>query len=125
MGLASYRLRSDGEGHTKTLKQLAGVVVVGRRCDDCDVHALQLVDLRIVDLSEEELIAQAERVVAAAVEALRGHAAEVADAGKSDRDKAIQELIHRVATQRDHRADGHALANLEGRDGLLRLSRYR
>src|SRR5260370_32883986 len=125
MGLASYRLRSDGEGHTKTLQQSAGSVVSGRRCDDRYVHALQLVALRIVDLSEDELIAQAERVVAAAVEALRGHAAEVADAGKSDRDKAIQELIHRVATQRDHRADGHGLSTLEGRDVLLRLSRSR
>ncbi len=61
-------LRALAERHAKRLQQLAGAVVVLRRCDDCDVHALNLVDLRIVDLSENQLVAQAERIVAAAVE---------------------------------------------------------
>ena len=96
----------------------------GRRHDG-DVHALQLVHLGVVDLSEDQLIADAQGVVAASIKALGRDAAEVADAGKSDGDEAIEELVHRVAAQRDHGADRHALAHLEGRDGLLGLGGHR
>ena len=79
----------------KALQKGAGSVVVLRRGDDGDVHALELVDLRVIDLGEDELVAETEGVVATAIEALRGDAAEVADAGKSDRDEAVEELVHR------------------------------
>src|ERR1700761_8691112 len=119
------RLSSNAEGHTKALQQGAGTVVVLRRRDDGDVHTLQFVDLGVVDLSEDQLIAQAKGVVAATVEALRGNAAKVADAGKSDRDEAVKKFVHRVAAQGDHRTDRHTLAHLEGCDGLLRLGGHR
>src|SRR5439155_3736562 len=61
-----------------------------------------------------------ERVVAPAVEPARRHAAEVADAGKRDRDQAVEELPHPLAAQRDHRADRHPFSDLELRDRLLR-----
>src|SRR3712207_5832722 len=93
--------------------------VVARGRDDGDVHAARLVHLVEIDLGEDELVADAERVVAAPVERLRRDAAEVAHARQGHTNQTVEELVHPVAAQRDHRADGHALAQLEGRDGLL------
>ena len=53
--------------------------------DDAHFEPAQPVDLVVVDLREGELLAQAERVVAAAVEDSGRHAAEVADAGQGQR----------------------------------------
>src|SRR5579871_369240 len=118
-------LSSDAEGHSEALQQSACSVVILRRRDDGDVHSLEFVDLRVVNFGEDELVTQTERVVAAAIKALRGDATEVAHTRQSDRNQTVQELVHRVATQRNHRADGHALAHLEGSDGLLGLGRHR
>ena len=52
-------------------------------------------------------------IVAAAVEALAVHAAEVADARQGDVDQAVEEFVHLVAAQRDLAADRHVLAQLE------------
>jgi len=49
----------------KPFSRGAGAVVVGRGSDDGYVHALQFVHLGVIDLGEDELVAQAERVVAA------------------------------------------------------------
>src|SRR3954454_15113390 len=87
---------------------------------DRDVHAPRDVDAVVVDLREDQLLGDAERVVAAAVE-LRGQAAEVTDAGNGDADEAIEELPHAVAAQRDLGADGIAFTQLEAGDRLLRL----
>src|SRR5262249_39865878 len=84
-----------------------------------------LVDLHVVDLGEHELVAQAQRVVAAAVEAFRRHAFEVAYAGERDVHQPVEELPHALAAQRDHRRDGHALSDLERGDRLLRAPRDR
>src|SRR6202008_353380 len=53
------------------------------------------------------------------VEAAGVQAAEVADAGDSQADEPVEELPHAVAAQRDPRADGVALAELEAGDRLL------
>src|SRR4029078_4263357 len=101
------------------LQQLAGFFVGLGRGDDRDVHAAGLVHLHVVDLREENLVPEAKRVVAAAVEALDRDSLEVAHARQRDADQAVEELVHPLAPQRDHRADRHALAHLEGRDRLL------
>src|SRR5437870_4712120 len=62
------------------------------------------------NLALEQLLAETERVVAASVEALGRHAAEVAHAGQRDVDEAVEELVHPSAPERHLRADGHALA---------------
>src|SRR2546426_803462 len=54
------------------------LVVLGRR-DERDIHPPDLLDLVVVDLREDDLLGDPERVVALAVERLHGHAAEVAD----------------------------------------------
>src|SRR3712207_7512356 len=50
----------------------------------------------------------------------RSQPAEVTDARERDRHEPVEELPHPVAAQRDLGADGHALAELELRDRLLR-----
>src|SRR5215470_18656471 len=91
------------------------VVGVGRGADG-DVHATGLRDLVEIDLGENDVLLDAERVVAAAVEALRIEAAEVAHAGQRDVHQAIDEIVHARLAQRDLAADRLVLAQLEGRD---------
>ena len=57
-------------GMPKRGEQRPRLVVGPGRRHDADVHALDLLDLRVVDLGEDQLVADAERVVAAAVERL-------------------------------------------------------
>ena len=53
------------------LQKRARLLVVARGRDDGDVHPARLVHLVEIDLGEDELVAHAERVVAAPVERLR------------------------------------------------------
>src|SRR5438067_1581080 len=86
-------------------------VLVGvRGGGDGDVEPADARDGVVVDLGEDDLLADAERVVAAAVEGARAEAPEVADARERDRDQAIEELVHARATKCDLRADRHSLA---------------
>src|SRR5581483_9911474 len=95
-----------------------GVVVGLRAGRDRHVEAADLLNVVVVDLREDDLLAHAERVVAAAVERGRVEPAEVADARQRNRDQPVEELVHASAAQRHARADGHAGANLELRDRL-------
>src|SRR4051812_19055467 len=95
----------------------------GRR--DRDVEAADQVDAVVVDLGEDDLLADAQRVVAAPVERVRVEAAEVADARERDRDETVEELPHAVSAQRHLDADGHPLANLELRDRLASAAHLR
>src|SRR6185436_282015 len=113
------------ERHSELAQKKPRLLVILRRGDDGDVHALRLVDLARIDLRKDQVVANAEGVIAAPVERLRRHAAEVADARKSDVDQTIEKLVHLVAAQRDHRADGLPFAELEAGDRLLRLGDHR
>jgi hypothetical protein len=53
--------------HPETLKQRPCLIVVTRRGHDGHVHALPLVHLRVIDFRKNQLVAQAERVIAATV----------------------------------------------------------
>lgn len=70
---------------------------------------------------EDQLLLDAQAVVAAAVKGVGVDAAEVADAGQGHVEQAVQELPHAVAAQGDLRADGHTLTQLEVSHGLLGL----
>ena len=106
------------ERHPKRLEQRERLGVgLGRR-GDRHVEAAHLVDRVVVDLGEDDLLAHADRVVAATIERARVEAAEVADTRDRDRGEAIEELPHARAAQRDGHADGHAIADLEGGDRL-------
>src|SRR3979411_3352776 len=87
-------------------RQQAARLVVGAGCGhDGDFQPAELVDLVVVDLREDDLLAQAERVIAAAVEAVRVDTAEVADAGQGDVEELVQEEPHAAAAQRRFDAD--------------------
>src|SRR4051794_8835364 len=72
------------ERHAEASEQLAGLIIVRRGGDDRDIHALRVLDLIGLDLGEDDLFGQAEGVVAVTVEAVRVHAAEVADSRQGD-----------------------------------------
>src|SRR6188472_1781026 len=76
-----------------------------RRGRDRDVETPDRRNRVVVDLREDDLLANTERVVAAAVERARVEAAEVADARQRDRDEPVEELVHPGAAQRHARAD--------------------
>src|SRR5262245_35683849 len=96
------------------------LLVGARRGGDGHVEPARLVDPVVVDLREDRLLAQTQIVVAAAVEAVRVDAAEVADPRERDRREPVEELPHAVAAQGHLAADRHALAQLELGDRLAR-----
>src|SRR6266545_7924803 len=93
------------ERHPQLAKKKTSLLVILRVGDDGDVHALRLVDLSRIDLGEDQVVANAEGVIATTVERLRRHAAKVANARKSDVDQTIEKLVHLFAAKRDHRSD--------------------
>src|SRR5437588_671854 len=114
-----------GEREPETAQERQALLVRPRGGRDRDVEAAHLLDRVVVDLREDDLLPDAERVVAAAVERSRIEPAEVADARQRDRDEAVEELPHLGAPERHARADRHPLADLEARDRLLRATHLR
>src|SRR5690242_8786116 len=86
------------ERHADRREKRAGVVVGLGGGREGHVEAADLLDVVVVDLREDDLLAHAERVVAATVERPRVEAAEVADPGQRDRDEPVEELVHAVAS---------------------------
>src|SRR5688572_16289157 len=60
---------------------------------DDDIHAPYTVDLVIVDFRENDVFLDANRIVAVAIEAAIGNAAEVAHTRERDVDEPVEELI--------------------------------
>src|SRR3954447_5747504 len=112
------RVALAAEGHAECLEQRVGLGVGLRGRGDGDVQAPHLVDGVVVDLGEDDLLADAHRVAAAAVERRGLEPTEVADARERHRDQAGEELIGTVAAQRDAGHDRHALTDLDLGDGL-------
>src|SRR6516164_8502374 len=106
------------ERHAERGQERPGLLVGTGRRHDADVHPLDLLDLRVVDLGEDQLVPHPERVIAPAVERPRGDPAEVADAGERQVHEAVEELVHALAAQGDAAPDRHPLAELEVRDRL-------
>src|SRR3954471_4524018 len=120
LGHSRFPLRRP-EGHAHVAQERAAFLVVLGGGDDGDVHPFDLLDLVVVDLREDDLLADAKRVVAFPVERLGRNALEVAHAGKRDAHQAVEELVHAGAAQRHHRADRLSFAELEVRDRLASL----
>src|SRR4051795_7581478 len=113
------------EGHAEGLEQRVGLAVGRGRRRDGDVEPADLVDLVVVDLGEDDLLADPEVVVAPAVEGARRQSAEVADPGDRDGHEPVEELVGALAAERHRQADGHLLAHLELRDRLARAADVR
>src|SRR5215210_2816988 len=116
---SSPRLR--GEGHAEKLEQALRLLVGLRRRHDADLQPAETVHLVVFDLRERELLAQSQRVIAAAVERAAGDAAEVADPGQRERREPVQEVPHPLAPERDLRADRVARPKPELGDRALGL----
>jgi hypothetical protein len=86
------------------------------RVVDRDVEAADGWIVVVVDLREDDLLADPEREVAAAVERVRVEAAEVADAGQAIEISRSRNSHMRSPRSVTLRADGHALADLEPGD---------
>src|SRR5579875_143520 len=106
------------EGEPEGVEEGAPLGVVAGRGADRDVHPTCGIDAVVVDLGEDELLAQPEGVVAPAVEGAGGQAPEVPDARDGQRDQPVEELPRPIPAQGDLGADGHPLAQLEAGDGL-------
>src|SRR5687767_8937300 len=100
------------------------LIGLGRR-HESDVHTANLVDLFRLDLRKNDLLGDAEGVVASTVETALRHPLEVAHTRDRDANQTVIKFIHTLASKRDHSADGLALAQLESRDGLLGLGEHR
>src|SRR5207237_748572 len=111
--------------HSESCQQASSLVVGACGGDDRDFKPAQFVDLVVVDLREHDLLAQAERVVAAAVESVRAHAAEVADSRQRDVQQLVEEVPHATAAKSCLDADRLARAQLESGNGLLGLDQLR
>src|SRR5215471_7492225 len=75
-------------------QQRARLVVGLRAGADRDVHAPDVGCLVVIDLREDDVLLDADRVVAASVEALRRQAAEVTHARQRDGDQPVKEFVH-------------------------------
>ncbi len=101
------------EGEAEPEQQLEALLVGRRSRRQGDVEAPRLADRVVIDLREDKLLADAHRVVAAAVERAGVEPAEVADPGDRDRHQPVDELPHPGLAQGHRHADRHALAQLE------------
>src|SRR2546429_1390524 len=78
------------EGHPQLAQQrLSGVVPPGGR-HERDIHAMNPLDLVVVDLREDHLLLDPHRVVAPAVEAVRRQPAEIAHTRHRNRDEPVE-----------------------------------
>src|SRR5689334_25058642 len=101
------------ERHSKFLQQRQRLVIFGRRRDESDVHPVDLLDHVVVDLRENHLLFDAQRIVPATVEGASVNAAEIAKPLDRHRHEAVEELPHPRATQRDRGSDLLTLADTE------------
>src|SRR5260370_4512785 len=111
--------RSVDERHLEATEEGLRLRMGPRRRDEDDVHAAHGIDLVVVDLREHQLLLEAEREIAAPVEALAGDAAEVTYARQGNADEPVEELVHALAPQRHLPADRHVLSHLERGDRCL------
>src|SRR2546422_11120641 len=113
---------SRTERHAEVREQRLALGVVAGARHHRDVEPRDVLPRVVVDLGEDDLLADAERVVAAAVERLDRDALEVAHARQRDVDEPVEELPHPRAAQGHGAADRLPLAQLEVRDRLARAS---
>src|ERR1035437_1756040 len=83
-----------GEWQTEPAQERQRRLVAFGRGGDRDVETPDLSDVVVVDLGENDLLANAERVVAAPVERAGVEPAEVANARQRHRDQPVEKLVH-------------------------------
>src|SRR5207244_992868 len=114
-------LSSFGKGHAHHFQELQGFGVGLGSGDDSDIHALGAFNFIHVDLWENRLIVDPQRVVAPSVKGTDRQTTEIADAWQGRGDQAVEKLIHSLAAQSNMATDGLAFAELEIGDALAGL----
>src|SRR5262245_47754807 len=98
MRRSSHRFSSlplhSAKGYPERLEQRSSFVVGLRGRTDVDRQTLDLFHFVDVDLGEDDLLTNAERVVPPPIEGFVRDALEVANAWQCDVDQSIQELVH-------------------------------
>src|SRR5690606_736859 len=106
------------EREAECFQQRATFLVGLRRGRDGNVQPPDRIDLVVLDLREDDLLADPQAVIAATIERARVDSAEVADAGHRDVDQPVQELVHALPTQRYLTADRPTIANAKAGNRL-------
>src|SRR5579862_2398270 len=109
------------ERHAQMLQQRARLTVIRSRGHNGDVHALHLVDLLVRNFREDQLIVQAEGVVAPSIKRLGRYAAKITHPWQNNIYEPVEKFIHTVSAQGDHGPDRLPLAHFERRNRLLRF----
>src|SRR4029453_1432382 len=107
------KLASGSEGHAEVREQRLALGVVAGARHHRDVQPRDVLHRVVVDLGEDDLLADPEREVAAAVERLDRPALEVAHARQRHVHEPVEELPHALAAQCHGAANRLALAQLE------------
>src|SRR3989304_5336247 len=113
------------DGHAHQLKERPSLIIRLCRGSDGDVESTQAIDLVVIDLREDYLLAHTEIVAAPTVETARRDPTEVPDARESEAHQSIQHLVHPIAAQSDPPTDRHAGSQLEVGDRLARTPHLR
>src|SRR6218665_2549825 len=122
--LATSFSRLSSRWITATLALLGFFVGPGRG-GDADIETTQCIDLVVLDFRKNDLLLDADVVVAAALEGAARDAPKVTHPRQGHGHETVEELIHLHATQRDHATDGLAFADLEAGNGLFGLGHHR
>src|SRR6476660_5703732 len=87
------------ERHSHLTQERFGFLVRLRGGHDGNIKSDVALDFIELDLGEDRLVGNAERVVAVPVERFRRNASEIADARQRRFDEALQKFIHMLAAQ--------------------------
>src|SRR5437016_5643066 len=95
--LRRRRAALSREWHSNRVEQRECLLIGRCSSGDRDVEAADLIDLVVVDLGKDDLLAHAQRVVPTAVERTWIQPAEVPDPRDRDGHQAVEELVRAIA----------------------------
>jgi len=98
---------------SKLLQQGAGLLIVLGSGVEADIHPPDHIDLVVLNLGEDDLLFDSQRIIAASVKRMRRHAPKVPDPRQSNIQKPVQELVHPIPPESHLAADGHPCPELE------------
>ena len=100
------------ERKTELLEKCISLLVCLGGCHESDFHTVNARVLVHVDLREDDLLLEAEGIVAISVKLL-GNTVEVADTREGDADEPLEELVHLDVAESNLHSDRLALAEVE------------
>src|SRR5207248_11306290 len=89
------------------------------RGDDCNIKSNVALDFIQLDLWENRLIRNPERIIALAIKTARRDTAKIADAWQRGFDESFEEFVHAFSAQSHLRANGLPFAQFEVRNAFF------